>query len=198
MDERINVRQEFFRKLIHFTTVLIVFSYIYLGKQVTLYLLAALLILFIESEYLRIEWNVTLPFVQGTFRKKERHRLAGHIFFIIGSIISISIFDMDIAIAAILMTTFGDSAAAIFGRKFGKRWIPHLKDKSIEGCFAELVVNLVIGYLILDSVIVILVMASIATIVETLVEKLDDNLLIQVFAGFHGQVVVWALAVFGG
>ncbi len=192
----ISIRKEIFRKIIHLTSVLIVVSYYYFGKQTTLYLLAVVLIIFIESEYLRIEWNWTFPLIYDSIRKKERHRMAGHIFFIMGAIISISIFDMDIAIAAILMTTFGDSAAAIIGRRYGRTWIPHIKSKSLEGCLAELFVNLLIGYLFLDNIIVLLVMAFTATIVETLIEKLDDNLLIPVFSGFNGQVVVFLLRLF--
>ena len=41
-------------------------------------------------------------------------------------------------------------------------------------------------------------MAFTATIVETLIEKLDDNLLIPVFFGFNGQIVVWVLAMLVG
>ncbi|MCK5234975.1 MAG: CTP--2,3-di-O-geranylgeranyl-sn-glycero-1-phosphate cytidyltransferase [Candidatus Aenigmarchaeota archaeon] len=193
----ISIRKEIFRKMVHLTSVLIVASYYYFGKQVTLYLLAVTLILFIESEYVRIEWKRTLPLVHDGIRKKERHTMAGHVFFLIGAIISISIFDMNIAIAAILMTTFGDSAAAIIGRKFGRTWIPRIRSKSLEGCFAELVVNLIIGYIFLDNLIVLLVMAFTATIVETLIEKLDDNLLIPVFSGFNGQIVVFLLRIFG-
>ena len=193
----ISIRKEIFRKMVHLTSVLIVASYYYFGKQVTLYLLAVTLILFIESEYVRIEWKRTLPLVHDGIRKKERHTMAGHVFFLIGAIISISIFDMNIAIAAILMTTFGDSAAAIIGRKFGRTWIPRIRSKSLEGCFAELVVNLIIGYIFLDNLIVLLVMAFTATIVETLIEKLDDNLLIPVFSGFNGQIVVFLLISFG-
>ncbi len=193
----ISIRKEIFRKMVHLTSVLIVASYYYFGKQVTLYLLAVTLILFIESEYVRIEWKRTLPLVHDGIREKERHTMAGHVFFLIGAIISISIFDMNIAIAAILMTTFGDSAAAIVGRRFGRTWMPRIRSKSLEGCFAELAVNLVIGYIFLDNMIVLLVMAFTATIVETLIEKLDDNLLIPVFSGFNGQIVVFLLRSFG-
>ncbi len=193
----ISIRKEIFRKIIHLTSLLIVASYYYFGKQTTLYFLAVALILFIESEYLRIEWKKTVPLVHDSIREKEKHTMAGHVFFLIGAIISISIFDMDIAIAAILMTTFGDSAAAIIGRKYGRTWIPKIKSKSLEGCLAELFVNLLIGYLFLDNIIVLLVMAFTATIVETMIEKLDDNLLIPVFSGFNGQAVVFLLRFFG-
>ena len=67
----ISIRKEIFRKMVHLTSVLIVASYYYFGKQVTLYLLAVTLILFIESEYVRIEWKRTLPLVHDGIRKKE-------------------------------------------------------------------------------------------------------------------------------
>ncbi|NOQ55810.1 MAG: CTP--2,3-di-O-geranylgeranyl-sn-glycero-1-phosphate cytidyltransferase [Nanohaloarchaea archaeon] len=185
----ISLKDEFFRKLIHLTSVLIVFFYYYLGKEVTLFILAIALILFIESEYLRIEKGVNIPLLHDYVRDKEKNRLAGHIFFIIGAIISIAIFDMDIAVAAILMTTFGDSAAAIIGRRYGKVSIPGIRNKKLEGCLAELFVNLFIGYLFIDGIIIILVMAFTATIVETLVDKLDDNLIIPVFSGFNAQAI---------
>lgn len=193
----ISLKNEFFRKMIHLTSVFIVILYYYLGKEVTLFILAVVLILFIESEYLRIEKGVTIPLLHDSVRDKEKNRLAGHIFFIIGAIISISIFDMDIAVAAILMTTFGDSAAAIVGRRYGRISISGIRNKKIEGCLAELFVNLFIGYMFIDNVIIILVMAFTATIVETLVDKLDDNLIIPIFSGFNAQVIRFLLKFFG-
>jgi len=41
--------------------------------------------------------------------------------------------------------------------------------------------------------VVVLVMALTATVVETLIYKMDDNLLIPVFAGFNGQVALLVL-----
>ncbi|MBW6462297.1 MAG: SEC59/DGK1/VTE5 family protein [DPANN group archaeon] len=192
-----SLKKEFFRKLIHLTSLLIVVFYYYLGKEVTLFILVFALILFIESEYLRVEKGITIPLLHDYVRDKEQNRLAGHIFFIMGAIISISVFDMDIAVAAILMTTFGDSAATIIGRRYGKVSIPGIRNKKVEGCFAELFVNLIIGYLFIDSVIIILLMAFTATIVETLVDELDDNLIIPVFAGFYGQAIRFMLKFFG-
>jgi len=50
-----------------------------------------------------------------------------------------------------------------------------------------------VGFLILDSIYVILGMALVATIVETLVDELDDNLLIPIFSGFAGQIILFSL-----
>jgi dolichol kinase len=129
--------------------------------------------------------------------------LGGDVFFLLGAILVLAIFDPKIAIAAILMTTFGDLAAALVGKKFGKH--KFVKNKSWEGTIAELIVNIAIGMIIFmyfdchcnfykaSIWAIILVMSLTATIVETFVSKLDDNLLIPVFAGFNGQIVALLL-----
>ena len=53
--------------------------------------------------------------------------------------------------------------------------------------------NLIVGFIILDRIYVILGMAIVATIVETLVDELDDNLLIPIFSGFIGQIIMFSL-----
>ncbi|HEY6586152.1 MAG TPA: CTP--2,3-di-O-geranylgeranyl-sn-glycero-1-phosphate cytidyltransferase, partial [Candidatus Methanoperedens sp.] len=94
-----------------------------------------------------------------------------------------------IASAAILMTTFGDASAALFGKAFGRTWIKGLKNRAYEGCAAELIVDIIIGLFFLPNLILVLVMAGTATIVETVTNKLDDNLLIPLFSGFNGQLI---------
>lgn len=184
------------RKTVHLTSIIIVLTYYYFGKQVVLSLLTVFLILILELEYFRIEWGKKLPLVHGLFRTKEADRLGGHVFLAIGSIIAISVFTKEIASAAVLMTTFGDASAAIFGKAFGRTWIPGLKDRAIEGCAAEFIVDIIIGLIFLPGWIAILVMAGTATVVETLTNKMDDNLLIPLFSGFNGQLALFILGYF--
>ena len=80
----------------------------------------------------------------------------------------------------------------LVGKRFGRTWIT--KTKTLEGLLAELCINLIIAYLILGNLVIILVMAFTATLVETLVDKLDDNLIIPLFAGFNGQLALYILA----
>ena len=108
------------------------------------------------------------------------------------------------------MTTFGDLSAALIGKKFGKHWIKCLKKRAWEGVIAELVANLIVGFVVLRTTFwwtagagygspmwaVIIVMAVTATFVETIISKLDDNLLIPVFAGFNGQIALMIIAAF--
>ena len=105
------------------------------------------------------------------------------------------------------MTTFGDLSAAVVGSRFGYHKLPILKKMSWEGTLTELVVDFLIafiifvnpfvyGTLLLSNYVlwgVVIVMAITATAVETCVYKLDDNLMIPVFAGFNGQMIFYIL-----
>ena len=177
------------RKVIHLTSIAIVLCYYTFGQQAILLLLTVYLIAILEIEYFRIEWGKKLPIVHNLFREKEADQLGGHVFFTMGCIIAISIFPEKIASAAILMTTFGDASAAIFGKAFGKTWIPGLTDRAVEGCAAEFIVDIAIGAIFLSNWLLIFVMAGTATVVETLANKMDDNLLIPLFSGFNGYLV---------
>jgi dolichol kinase len=52
---------------------------------------------------------------------------------------------------------------------------------------------LIVGFLVLDKIYIIIAMALVATIVETMVDELDDNLLIPIFSGFVGQIIFFSL-----
>ena len=186
--KRDDLIQEIKRKAIHLTSIIIVLTYHLFGKEAVLLLLTVYLIVILELEYFRIEWGQKVPIFHSLFRIKEADRLGGHVFFTIGSIIAISVFSKEIASAAILMTTFGDASSAIFGKAFGRTWIKRLKNRAYEGCAAEFIVDVIIGWIFLPNWILILLMAATATVVETVTNKLDDNLLIPLFSGFIGQL----------
>ena len=144
-------------------------------------------------DYFRIEHGMRMPFFYITYRKDEAGSFGGHIFFALGAISVISLFSQEIAYASILMATFGDLAAALTGKFYGKRRVFQKlfkNDKSIEGSASEFIVDFLIGLIILGNPIVSLVMAFLATLTETAVNKIDDNLIVPVFAGFFGQIAL--------
>lgn len=104
------------------------------------------------------------------------------------------------------MTTFGDMSAALIGKRFGKHPF-FLKERTWEGTSSELFVDFLIGVFVffgsdftliynLELWIVVLIMAITATFIETIVYKMDDNLLIPIFAGFSGQIVLFLFGHF--
>ena len=192
------------RKIIHITILIVLAAYFLiqdslvsagytavLAKQVALLFLVALLILFLILEYFRLELGWKMPFFSQFIRPKEQNRMYGVIYFLSATIISLAVFNKEIALAALLMTTFGDMIAALVGKRYGTTLI--YRNKTWAGFLAELGTNLVVGFIILDSIYVILGMAFVATIVETMVDELDDNLLIPIISGFVGQIILFSL-----
>lgn len=159
------------------------------SSQIAMLLLLAVLLIFITIEFFRITEHKKIPVIHVLWRAKEENTLGGQVYYILGVILALSIFDFQIAIAVILMTVFGDMAAAIFGIAFGKHWIKKIPDTAWEGIIAEFVVDIIIGYFIIGNWFIIIPMAAMATFVETIFPHVDDNLAIPVFAGFIGQAL---------
>jgi len=201
---------------VHFLSVFVLLLYFFIADifsaRIALFILVLILIVLIELEYMRIEVGRRIPLLSDLWRymrrTKEKDRLGGDVFFLIGAILVLSIFDVKIAIAAILMTTFGDLSAAVVGSRFGYHKLPFFKEMSWEGSLAELAVDFLIAFFVFFNPFVygtlllsnyalwgvVIVMAVTATVVETLVYKLDDNLMIPVFAGFNGQMIFYILS----
>jgi len=182
------------RKAIHVLGLSYVLFYwvalkIFQSSQIAMLLLLSTLLIFISIEFFRITQHKKIPILHVLWRPKEENTLGGQVYYILGMILALAIFDFQIALAVILMTVFGDMAAAIFGIAFGKHWMKGLKDTAWEGVIAEFVVNLIIGYLIIGNWIIIIPMAAMATFVETIFPHVDDNLAIPVFAGLIGQAL---------
>lgn len=188
MDPGSALFNEYGRKAVHLTSIFIVLFYYTLGKTTTLNILTLVLVIFLAIEYFRVERKEKVPIVWRFYRPEEEGKIGGNVAFMMGAIIVISVFSKEIASAAILMTTFGDMAAALVGTAYGKRWISGLPERAWEGVLAELAVNLVIGMVFLPLVVAV-PMAIAATVVETLIYKLDDNLMIPIFAGTIGQLM---------
>jgi phytol kinase len=209
-----NFKNELARKFVHLLSIFILLIYFIasdaFNKQIALVILVLILIIFLEFEYLRIETGGKIPVLNKIWkyvrREKEKDKLGGDIFFLLGAILVLAVFDLKVAMAAILMTTFGDMSAALIGKRFGKHAF-FLKERTWEGTLSEFFVDLLIGFFVFFSNnfhlvydwqlwIVFLAMALTATFVETIVYKMDDNLLIPIFAGFVGQIVLFLFGRF--
>ena len=182
------------RKLFHVLGLGYILAYwlafkIFNSSQIAMLLLLSVLLIFIAIEFFRITEHRKIPILHVLWRPKEENTLGGQVYMILGIILAFAIFDFPIALAVILMAVLGDMAAAIFGIAFGKHWMKGLKDTAWEGVIAEFAVDIVIGYLIIGNWIIIIPMAAMATLVETIFPHVDDNLAIPVFAGFIGQTL---------
>ena len=186
---------EISRRAVHFLILIVLTAYYIINRtidqKVAMLTMVGILLFFLILEYLRVEWDITVPLYSKIIIPQERDRLSSVIHFLTATVICLAIFDFKVALAALLMTTFGDMVAAVIGRKYGETLI--FRNKTLVGSVSELIINLVIGFFILTNIYVMIGMAFTATLVEILVDDLDDNLLGPLFAGFVGQLMIMAI-----
>ena len=188
---------EFLRKAVHLVSILIVLIYEYFGKETVLWVLVSFLVIMLFLDYFRLEHNLKIPFFYTMYRENEANRFGGHIFFSLGAITAIALCSKEIAYVAVLMTTFGDMVATLVGKFYGKRRVFYRifkNDKSIEGSLSEFIIDFLIGMLILGNPLISLVMAFFATLTETAVSRIDDNLVVPILSGFFGQIALTLLS----
>lgn len=195
-----DLTKELLRKLVHLTELPIIagysFLHFYFSPKIGILSLTALLLILLEIEYFRVDYQTKLMarltelFAKFVLRQHEKNNITGAIFFVISTIIAFSAFDYQIALIALLMTVFGDLASAIIGTAFGKRKI--FRNKSYAGTLSGFLANIIIGAVALSAYPEIFIpMAFIASIVEMFTQKLDDNLTVPIFAGFMGQMIIF-------
>ncbi len=174
------------RKFIHLISLVLVFFYFYFlesyGQLISISPILFFLFIFLILEGLRIK-GTKIPIYNSFFRPREKKKLGTHIYFLIGVIIVLYSFDLDIAVAAILMLALGDTVAALVGLRFGKH-----QDSTKEGTMAELITDLIIGLILLPSFIAI-PMAFMATFSEAFFKKIEDNFIVPVLSALTGQIL---------
>ena len=190
--------QELKRKTTHFTILLLIIAFIVIkdsyNQNSALLTLVGVLMVFLTLEYFRLDLNWKIPGFSHFMKAREQDRVHSAVYFLCATIICLAVFDFKIALAALLMTIFGDMIAAMVGKKFGTTLL--FRNKTAIGALSELVINLLIGIIVLIGTYqayIIISMAFTATIIETLVDELDDNLLTPLFAGFIGQIITFLI-----
>lgn len=187
-----NLIFEIKRKLVHLSSAIYILIYYlintYFSQRTALLTLVFILIIFSFLEFLKLKYHRQIPFFHQIYRDNEMNSLSGSIYLLIGVIIAFAIFDFNIAVTAILMMIIGDSASAIMGR-IGKHKLDGLR-ASWEGVISEFLIDIALGFIFLNNIPIIFVMALTATFVETTLKPVDDNLAIPVVAGFVGQALM--------
>jgi len=179
------------RKMIHISLIIFPLAYAFgVSKELLTALLVSGLAGILTLEILRIDFRMEIPLL-SLFRQRERN-LSGASFMFLGMILAISAFSKPVAIAVMLMTTLGDAASALVGKSIGKClvWGP----RNLEGILAEFGVDLISGCMVFiffkQPLYPIFFGALIATITETLSYRVDDNLVVPLFAGIATSLLL--------
>ena len=193
-------QQELLRKSVHLSSLWMVLAVCFLPRIFLLFLFGVLLILNICIEY---GYYKNQPFCQTVYgklfgkmlREKEtdgKFHLSGSPY-VLGAAFTVTfLFPKEAAATALTVMFLGDTAAALFGRKYGKHKINDGK-KSVEGSLAFFSVSLAVLYFfsIVYDFPALVWMAGIggiflATLAEVYEDKLriDDNLSVPLCVGF--------------
>ncbi len=191
-------KDEVKRKGFHMLSLIYVFGYWFLPKNIVIWGLAIAIAIVAILEILRFNapW-FNIFFVKrfkGFYRKEEARKVSGLIGTLSGALITILIFpNKYMVFASFLYLAFGDSIAALVGRTIGKH--KSIAGKSIEGSVACLIACFIAGLFIFNWKFA-LAGAFIATIVEAVPWKINDNFWMQIVnAGLLtllSGVMVWA------
>ncbi len=189
--KNLSIGSELKRKSIHMSMIVIPVWYYFAPSPLGVLGLIIAMTITIIFDLLRLSDDRFRKFFLHLFksliRSHEEEHLLGSTHFMIAALISVLVFDKMIAISALTFLILGDTAAAVIGKRFGKKlfW-----GKSLAGSFACFVCCLIIGYLLLANEWVILAGAISATIVEALPVPMDDNMRVPIASGLIMQLVL--------
>ncbi|ORX90427.1 hypothetical protein K493DRAFT_265765 [Basidiobolus meristosporus CBS 931.73] len=79
-------------------------------------------------------------------RKEEETQVNGVVYFLVGGIIALYFFPRDIALVSIIILSWCDPAASIFGRLWGRYTYRFSNGKSVAGCCGSWLVGSLITY----------------------------------------------------
>ncbi|MDR1720956.1 MAG: hypothetical protein LBR09_00970 [Endomicrobium sp.] len=175
------------RKIFHLFSLIYIFGYWYLSKTTVIYGLVTAMCVVIFFEYLRFKNTRFNDFFKrnfkGFYRSEEAGKMSGLIATLSGALLAILVFhNKYMVFVSFLYFAFGDSAAALVGKAFGRHKI--FRGKSLEGSLACLLVCFISGIFIFNWEFA-LIGAVVATIVEAVPWKIGDNFWMQIInAGF--------------
>ncbi len=180
------LRYESLRKLIHLSTVAAPLALWVLPRVAALTLLGAAVAIALSVEWARhhVRW-ARYHFLRRTrrlLRTSERGGVSGATYMAVGYFAAALFFPKPVAVTAMLFNAFGDGAAGLIGRRWGRRrtrW-----GKSWEGWAAGLLVNCAVGLMVPGISPIAAVAGGIAAAtIEFVPIPLDDNLSVPVGGG---------------
>jgi dolichol kinase len=151
---------------------------------VALILLGLTLVLLLLLEWARL----TMPRVNLLFFRflaplvspREERKIMSSVWYVLGVLIVVAVFPREIALLSILVTALADPAAGYVGRRWGRARLG-------TGTVTGTVTFLVTGLLVLVPFVGFgpaAVAAGLASVIEILPWRLDDNLSVPLSSGF--------------
>jgi dolichol kinase len=165
-----------------------------LGKERGEVLMGVLLLVTAGVEAARLYFPaVNGPFIRllgPMLKESEAFRPTGVGYYVGGVLLSLLFFDLEVALAGLVILAVGDPAAAWTGRRWGRR---RIGDKTLEGSVGFFVAAILAGVLFQGfwpgiSLPLFAIGAMTGAVVECLPLKIDDNLILPLAASFAIQI----------
>lgn len=195
--KKISINNELKRKLIHLSSSGIAIFYWFNQKELTLIIISLMFIISLAFDLARFFSPKFNEMFVKYFGKILRHHeleakgivFSGSTYLLFSCIILIFFFPKIIAVMAILIMTVSDTAAALYGKNFGKI---HIKNKTLEGSIAFLISGLFVIFLTpkfdysVAEYLIAIVTLIITCLSEYLPYDIDDNVTVPIiFASLY-------------
>ncbi len=159
-----------------------------IDQRATMLLLAAGTLFYVFAEQLRLEGRTVFIVSDLTvIASRERDKgqfVLGPVTLGLGAMLALLLYPAKAASIAIYALAFGDSLAGLIGRFFRSLRIPFTNGKTLAGSLACFLAVLFITFRLIHNLEIALIIALIATLLETLPTGDFDNLLLPVGTGF--------------
>ena len=189
MDKKIFVRdkktllKELFRKSIHLISAVIPFL---LSKYYWPVIIGFMIIvvLYYFSELFRLEGHEIplISFVTETASRKrdECKFVLGPVTLVLGILFAALVLPLEYAKVGIYALSFGDGLASLVGKAIGRVEIPHTGGKTLEGSLACLIAVFTSTFIVTNNLLVSLLVALMAMLIEVLPLSDFDNMIIPI------------------
>ena len=184
---KIDYKYELYRKLLHLSSLWIIFVIYFLDKKISLVIFLFLSISILLIEVSRNYFSPISKIYKFIFGKilrtyEVKDSFSGAFYIFLASLLVTLLFPKIVAITSLAVMLISDSFAALIGKKFGSHII---YNKSIEGSLAFFLSAILIISFFFDPKIYyfsIVVTAFLATVIELFSSKIkiDDNLTITI------------------
>ena len=185
------ITTELFRKSIHML-VAFVPALASINIELTQFFLAAAVIIYSVCELMRLNGRQVLlisGITAAASRERDKGQLVlGPITLAVGAMLALMLYPLKAAEIAIYALAFGDSAASIVGKFFGRIVIPGFGKKTLEGALSCFSVVFIVTLVISRNVSGAFLIAAVTTLIELIPVKDLDNLLIPVGAGLAAVI----------
>jgi dolichol kinase len=162
------------RKLFHITGSIIPVVYLLTDKQTALIVTAGLFVVDIVLEIMRIKGFMNVSFIENNMKKEESNRLSGSFFYILSGLVTIILFEKNIAVSSLFILSIADPLSSLIGSRFGR---VRFLGKSLEGTMTFFAVAFLILRVFSFSIPIAAAGAAIAALTELFSTRfIDDNL----------------------